>query len=114
MLQPAVRMWIHLYLVSVVAISHVLGDSLRGKHLFITTVTHAPYFVLKEDAETLEGNAKYEGAIVDLLTELSTNLGFSYTIQLAYAYGTFRHGEWTGIIGEIIHGRLQWTLLTLS
>merc|ERR1719427_2208326 len=116
MLQPAVRMWIHLYLVSVVAISHVVGDSLRGKHLTITTTTNAPYFDLKEDAETMEGNAKYEGAIVDLMNELSTNLGFSYTIKLTEGgmYGTFRHGEWTGMIGEIIRGEADLGMIDMT
>ena len=62
--------------------------------------------MLRETAERMVGNARYEGFCVDLIDEISQVLGFNYTLKLS-ADG--KHGKyddktnrWNGMIGELL------------
>jgi len=98
---------IKLYLLLLAASSYVMAETLRGKSLIITTAINEPYFMKKDNFEELEGNNRFEGLVVDLLDELSADLGFSYTIKLVGdgSYGTLpESGSWTGMIGDLLRG----------
>jgi len=59
----------------------------------------------KEPGEGLEGNARYEGYIVDLLERLSTKARFTYIINLVGdgLYGRRdENGRWNGMIREVM------------
>ncbi|XP_013787893.1 glutamate receptor ionotropic, kainate 2-like [Limulus polyphemus] len=61
--------------------------------------------MIKENADMLEGNDKFEGYCIDLIHELSAILGFKYSIQLVKdkAHGSKNErGEWNGMIRELI------------
>lgn len=65
--------------------------------------------MLKESAKFLTGNERFEGYCVDLLQELSKNLGFSYEIRLVGdgKYGMRNDtGAWNGMIGEVVYGKV--------
>lgn len=55
-----------------------------------------------ESSKTKVGNDRFEGFIIDLVSELSQILGFKYIFKLVddNAYGTNENGEWNGLIGE--------------
>lgn len=63
--------------------------------------------MLKDSAEKLTGNARYEGFCIDLIDHLAKHLGFKYIIKEVEdrAYGLKNDkGEWNGMIGELIRG----------
>ena len=45
-----------------------------------------------------------EGLCIDLLQELSTEMGFTYDIYEVEdgKYGSMDNGEWNGIVGDIV------------
>jgi glutamate receptor, ionotropic, invertebrate len=61
--------------------------------------------MLKETAEKLSGNDRFEGFGIDLIHELSLMLGFNYTfrIQEDRAYGSLNPvtQQWNGMIREL-------------
>lgn len=62
--------------------------------------------MLKDSAQQLSGNDRFEGFGIDLIHELSLMLGFNYTFQLQEdgVYGSINNvtKEWTGMIRELI------------
>lgn len=57
---------------------------------------------------TFEGNARYEGFCVDLLTKLSEYLGFDFELYVVSdgKYGEQideTSGKWDGMIGELLN-----------
>lgn len=61
--------------------------------------------MLKESAEKLSGNERFEGFGIDLIHELSLTLGFNYTFHLQHngVYGSKdSNGEWNGMIKELL------------
>lgn len=64
--------------------------------------------MLKEAANPLTGNDRFEGYGIDLIHELSLLLGFNYTFKLQEDgnYGTkdLVTGEWNGMLREIMDG----------
>ncbi|CAL1279907.1 unnamed protein product [Larinioides sclopetarius] len=56
-------------------------QSLKNKTLIATTIINAPYTMLKENHESLEGNDKYEGYCIDLLREIAKIIGFHFKIK---------------------------------
>lgn len=61
--------------------------------------------MLKDSAEKLGGNDRFEGYCVDLVRELADMLRFRYEIRLVRdgAYGTKNsRGRWNGMIRELI------------
>ncbi|KAH9381838.1 hypothetical protein HPB48_016353 [Haemaphysalis longicornis] len=94
-------------------------DSLliKDKTLIVTTVLTDPYMMLKESAEDLQGNNRFEGYCVDLLKELSQQLNFKYEIRLVKdrAYGLQNEsGDWNGMIGEVVTGKADLAIADLT
>ncbi|GFR03456.1 glutamate receptor ionotropic, kainate 2 [Trichonephila clavata] len=78
---------------------------LQNKTLIVTTYVNSPYAMLKDSAEKLTGNARYEGFCIDLIDHLAKLLGFKYIIKEVAdrAYGIKNEtGHWNGMIGELI------------
>lgn len=71
---------------------------------FFPPLQSAPYGMLKESAEKLSGNDRFEGFGVDLIHELSLMLGFNYSfrIQEDGVYGSLVNGEWNGMVKELL------------
>ncbi|XP_076317496.1 glutamate receptor ionotropic, kainate 2-like [Tachypleus tridentatus] len=81
--------------------------TLKNRTLVVTTLLNPPYVVLKED-RTLSGNDQFEGYCVDLLEEISKDLGFKYKFKEVSdnTYGKKNvWGEWNGMIQELIEGK---------
>ena len=63
--------------------------------------------MLKRNHFELDENSQFEGFCIDLLEELSKDLGFTYTIHIVKdsQYGNdIGNGSWNGMIGEILRG----------
>ena len=62
--------------------------------------------MLKESSETLTGNDRFEGFVVDVIDEVSKLLGFTYVLQIVgdNNYGSYNveTGEWNGVIRELL------------
>ena len=57
----------------------------------------------KTSEERLEGNAKYEGFVVDLAKEIAAIVGFNYTLVPTSAHGSVdKNGQWNGMIRELL------------
>lgn len=61
--------------------------------------------MLKDSANKLNGNDRYEGFGIDLIHELSLLLGFNYTFTLQEdkEYGSYNNetNQWNGMIREL-------------
>lgn len=61
--------------------------------------------MLKDSANLLTGNDRYEGFGIDLIHELSLLLGFNYTFTLQEdkVYGSYNNetNQWNGMIREL-------------
>ncbi|XP_061448670.1 glutamate receptor ionotropic, kainate 4 isoform X2 [Rhineura floridana] len=82
-----------------------VSESLFNTTLIVTTILENPYLMLKGNHQELEGNDRYEGFCVDMLTELAAILHFNYKIHLVGdgVYGVPEaNGTWTGMVGELI------------
>lgn len=80
-------------------------QTLKNRTLRVSTIINHPYTMIKENADMLEGNDKFEGYCIDLIHELSKVLEFKYTIQLVKdkSHGSKNErGEWNGMIRELI------------
>ena len=55
-----------------------------------------------ESSERKIGNDRFEGFVIDLISELSQLLGFKYVFKLVDdgKYGTNDNGKWNGLIGK--------------
>lgn len=65
--------------------------------------------MLKQEADSLAGNDRFEGYAVDLIFELSLLLEFSYEFILEEdgEYGDCideNRNEWNGMIGKVMSG----------
>ena len=64
--------------------------------------------MLKESSDTLTGNDRFEGFVVDVIDEVSKLLGFSYVLQIVSDnnYGSYNveTGEWNGVIRALLDG----------
>ncbi|XP_061843949.1 glutamate receptor U1 [Nerophis lumbriciformis] len=72
-----------------------------SKELSITTIKQEPYTMTKGSEGELEGFC------IDLISELSQKLGFTYKLHLVKdnRYGVMdASGNWNGMIGEVIRG----------
>ncbi len=63
--------------------------------------------MLKEETKKLEGNDRFEGFAIDLMTEIAKFLQFNVTFKLVddgkYG-GVDEHGNWNGMINEVMIG----------
>jgi len=64
--------------------------------------------MLKESADMLAGNDRFEGFVADVIDEISKMLGFNYTFQIVEDgnYGSLNKetGKWNGMIKELQDG----------
>ncbi|XP_071511650.1 glutamate receptor 2-like [Diadema antillarum] len=73
----------------------------------VTSILEDPFLMLKENADELKGNDRYEGYCVDLLKHIVTKFPFKFRIELVKdkQYGTIqKNGKWNGMIGELMYG----------
>uniref|UniRef100_A0A915BD08 Uncharacterized protein n=1 Tax=Parascaris univalens TaxID=6257 RepID=A0A915BD08_PARUN len=87
-----------------------VSDELKP-HFRVTTIMERPYVMLKKNYYELDENSRFEGFCIDLLAELSRDLGFTYTIHLVkdrnYGNDIYGNGTWNGMIGEILRGEAE-------
>ncbi|KAG7224275.1 hypothetical protein INR49_000518 [Caranx melampygus] len=80
-----------------------------AKELSITTIKQDPY--------TMRKGSELEGYCIDLISELSKMLGFSYKLHLVKdnRYGALdSSGTWNGMIGEVIRGEADLAVAPLT
>ncbi|KAI6179694.1 hypothetical protein M3Y98_00638000 [Aphelenchoides besseyi] len=82
-----------------------VSDELKP-HFRVTTIMERPYVMLKKNHFELDQNSQFEGFCIDLLHELSNDLGFTYTLHIVKdgQYGSVNNGSWNGLIGELLRG----------
>jgi len=80
---------------------------MANKTYVVTSVEAAPYTLLRESPNKLNGNNRFEGYGIDLMTEIAKFLQFNVTFKLVddgkYG-GTDEHGNWNGMINEVMVG----------
>ncbi|CAN9515324.1 unnamed protein product [Ophioblennius macclurei] len=79
------------------------------KELTITTIKQEPYVMSR--------GSELEGYCIDLISELSTKVGFSYKLHLVKdnRYGAMDpSGNWNGMIGEIVRGEADLAVAPLT
>ncbi|KPJ04254.1 Glutamate receptor, ionotropic kainate 2 [Papilio xuthus] len=88
------------------------SDSMKGKHFIILTALSAPYGMLRESSNKLEGNNRYEGFGIEVIEELAKMNEFNYTfdIQADGVYGSYdsKTKKWTGMMEKIMDGVWGW------
>jgi len=90
-----------------------LGQTtLRGTEVKVTTVTSRPFIM----SNHLSSGERFEGFLVDMLKELSTMLGFTFTIHENpdKIYGSYVGGEWKGMIAEVTSGAADIALADMT
>ncbi|CAI2353310.1 unnamed protein product [Caenorhabditis sp. 36 PRJEB53466] len=94
-----------------------VSDELKP-HFRVTTIMERPYVMLKKNHYELDANSKFEGFCIDLLAELSKDLGFTYTIHAVkdgkYGNDKYGNGSWDGMIGEILRGEAEMAVAPLT
>ncbi|RCN42515.1 ligand-binding protein, receptor family, partial [Ancylostoma caninum] len=93
-----------------------VSDELKP-HFRVTTIMERPYVMLKKNHYELYANSKFEGFCIDLLAELSKDLGFTYSIHAVKdgKYGNdYGNGSWDGMIGEILRGEAEMAVAPLT
>ncbi|KAH7948196.1 hypothetical protein HPB52_019253 [Rhipicephalus sanguineus] len=92
-------------------------NSLENRTIIITTILSPPFVMLKEGAEKLEGNDRFEGFCVSMIEKVARLLGFHYRLNIV-ADGRFgveqEPGRWNGMIGELQAGRADLALAPLT
>nr|ALD51340.1 ionotropic glutamate receptor 13 [Locusta migratoria] len=82
---------------------------LQGRHLIVSSRIGAPYLMEKQPTTPPRvGNDRYEGYSLDLITQISEILNFTFEFKLAPdgKYGAIdeKTGTWNGLVGELIAG----------
>ncbi|XP_041979927.1 glutamate receptor ionotropic, kainate 3-like isoform X2 [Aricia agestis] len=94
------------------------STSMKGKHFLILTALSPPYGMLKESANKLEGNDRYEGFGIEIIAELAKMNGFNYTFELQAdgVYGSYdnKTGKWNGMMEKIMKGTADFAITDLS
>ncbi|KAG7201425.1 hypothetical protein KM043_004185 [Ampulex compressa] len=92
--------------------------SLQHKHFIVLISLTDPYGMLKESANMMTGNERYEGFAVDIIQEMSKMLGFNYTfeVQEDNVYGSYQKstGQWNGMLRKIIDGDADLAITDLT
>ncbi|KAK9754331.1 Ligand-gated ion channel [Popillia japonica] len=82
-------------------------SDVKGRKFNVVSVMTRPYGLMKQSATSLYGNERYEGFGIDLIHELSKELGFEYNItsQDDGANGSRdnKTGRWDGMIGKVMY-----------
>ena len=83
------------------------ANVMANKTFVVTLVENPPYTMLKEEKKKLEGNNRFEGFAVDLMSAIASVLNFNVTYKLVDdgKWGSKdEHGNWNGMIREVIVG----------
>ncbi|XP_055849579.1 glutamate receptor ionotropic, kainate 2-like isoform X2 [Episyrphus balteatus] len=94
------------------AASNVVIDTgeltLVNKTFAVLLALNAPYAMLKQSTDKLNGNDRYEGFGVDLIKELAEKLGFNFTFKIHvhdnYGFYDTKTNISTGMVHEIMVG----------
>ncbi|CAH1252376.1 GRIA1 [Branchiostoma lanceolatum] len=76
-------------------------QSLKGMHLRAVTIEEEPYVMVNK----LGGKAKFTGFVIDIITALAAELGFTFDLYLVPdgTYGSLdANKSWGGLIGEVM------------
>ncbi|XP_061659492.1 glutamate receptor 4-like isoform X1 [Syngnathoides biaculeatus] len=91
---------------------------LQNRTYVVTTILEAPYMMLKNNHEQLEGNDKYEGYCAELAAEIAKHVGFAYRLELV---GDGKYGArdpstkmWNGMVGELVYGKADVAVAPLT
>ncbi|XP_015173134.1 PREDICTED: glutamate receptor ionotropic, kainate 2-like [Polistes dominula] len=91
---------------------------LQDKHFIVLISLTYPYGMYKESPDLRTGNDRYEGFAVDIIDEMSKQLGFNYTfeVQEDNVYGSLQKttGEWNGMIRKIRDGKADLAITDLT
>uniref|UniRef100_A0A914WHL9 Uncharacterized protein n=1 Tax=Plectus sambesii TaxID=2011161 RepID=A0A914WHL9_9BILA len=94
-----------------------VSDELKP-HFRVTTIIERPYVMYRRNHYDFHGNQKFEGFCIDLLTELSRDLGFTFTIHEVkdkkYGNDISGNGTWDGMVGEILRGEADMAVAPLT
>lgn len=93
------------------------GPLLSGKKLKLLTAKKDPYTMLKQSKEELIGNDRYEGYVIDLITELSKILKFEFEILIHpdTDYGSCTpDAGCTGMLGRVTSGEVDMATVDLT
>lgn len=94
------------------------SDSLVNKTLKIITALTAPYTFLKNSADILEGNDRYEGFAIDLIDEMAKIDKFNYIFMIredkSNGNRNPKTNTWSGMIGDIINGTADLAIADLT
>ena len=89
--------------------------SLENQTLTIVTLEESPFVMARKGPE---GNLKYEGYCIDLLTKLCEKLNFDYKLYLVpdgqFGAQDILNGEWNGMVKEIINGKADIALASFT
>lgn len=90
----------------------IMIEAIQNKTFLIAVKIGEPYLMLQqieydeENDVTLEGNARYEGYIVDLINIIQQNLNFRYELEVVAdgKYGNFdpETKKWNGLVRQLI------------
>ncbi|XP_076280228.1 glutamate receptor ionotropic, kainate 2 isoform X2 [Lasioglossum baleicum] len=92
--------------------------SLQNKTFIVLIAISHPYGMLKKSADMMTGNDRYEGFGIDIIQELSKQLGFNYTfeVQADNAYGSYskKTKKWNGMLARIMAGEADLAITDLT
>ncbi|XP_045122120.1 LOW QUALITY PROTEIN: glutamate receptor ionotropic, kainate 2-like [Portunus trituberculatus] len=101
--------------------NETIKDVIQGLHnktLIVSFAFNDPYIMLKESAEQLNGNDRYEGFCIDLLNHIAAILKFKYELVPVpgNAYGSRNKttNKWNGMLRELIEERAEMAITDLT
>lgn len=90
---------------------------LRGRRAKVVMILEKPFTMKRRDFSLRIGNDQFEGFSVDLIKEVAEMLKFEYDIYLVHdgKFGSKQeHGDWNGMIGELLSGNATMSVAPLS
>ncbi|XP_048512589.1 glutamate receptor ionotropic, kainate 2-like [Athalia rosae] len=106
------------YLPKINPLSDSADISLRNRTFRVLISLTPPYGMLKESATMETGNDRFEGFGIDIIQELSKQLGFNYTfeVQTDNVYGSKDPvtGQWNGMVKKIMEDNADLAICDLT
>lgn len=94
------------------------GPALSGQTLKVLSVFNKPYLMLKSSSKEQFGNERYEGYVVDLITELSKVLNFDFeliVLESSTSYGSCSpESGCDGMLGNITRAEVDLAVVDLT
>ncbi|XP_074651659.1 glutamate receptor 1-like [Tubulanus polymorphus] len=95
-----------------------LTEATLGKSVAKVVIIQEPPFVMRRHRfNELKGNSRWKGYCIDLIEEISRNMGFSYELYEVPdgQYGAKnKFGEWNGIVRQLLSGNATMSVAPLS